>query len=74
MENEDLVMTLETIVEKFGDEIAPYAVGLCQNLNVAFMKMIEDDVGPPFDPLAAAWQRAAWCCLAALPGPYPALR
>lgn len=26
VENEDLVFTLETMVEKFGDEIAPYAV------------------------------------------------
>jgi hypothetical protein len=44
VENEDLVMTLEVIVEKFGDEIAPYAVGLCQNLNVAFWKLTEDEV------------------------------
>lgn len=28
VENEDLVFTLETMVEKFGDEIAPYAVSL----------------------------------------------
>jgi hypothetical protein len=26
VENEDLVFTLETMVDKFGDEIAPYAV------------------------------------------------
>jgi hypothetical protein len=26
VENEDLVFTLEVMVEKFGDEIAPYAV------------------------------------------------
>lgn len=32
VENEDLVFTLETIVDKFGEEIAPYALGLCQNL------------------------------------------
>lgn len=30
VENEDLVFTLETIVEKFGEEIAPFALGLCQ--------------------------------------------
>jgi hypothetical protein len=47
LENEDLVMTLETIVEKFGDEIAPYAVGLCQNLTAAFMKMTDAEVPPP---------------------------
>lgn len=28
VENEDLVFTLETMVEKFGDEIAPYAVSV----------------------------------------------
>ena len=32
IENEDLVFTLETIVDKFGEEMAPYAFGLCQNL------------------------------------------
>ena len=32
IENEDLVFTLETIVDKFGEEMAPYALGLCQNL------------------------------------------
>ncbi|MCI03537.1 putative importin-7 [Trifolium medium] len=28
VENEDLVFTLETIVDKFGEEMAPYALGL----------------------------------------------
>ncbi|KAJ6383741.1 hypothetical protein OIU78_027100 [Salix suchowensis] len=32
VENEDLVFTLETIVDKFGEEMAPYALGLCSNL------------------------------------------
>lgn len=32
IENEDLVFTLETIVDKFGEEMAPFAFGLCQNL------------------------------------------
>lgn len=32
VENEDLVFTLETIVDKFGEEMSPYALGLCQNL------------------------------------------
>lgn len=32
VENEDLVFTLETIVDKFGEEMAPFALGLCQNL------------------------------------------
>jgi hypothetical protein len=38
VENEELVFTLETIVDKFGEEIAPYALGLCQNLAAAFWK------------------------------------
>ncbi|KAI7748981.1 hypothetical protein M8C21_033898 [Ambrosia artemisiifolia] len=38
VENEDLVFTLETIVDKFGEEMAPYAVGLCQNLAATFWK------------------------------------
>ena len=36
VENEDLVFTLETIVDKFGEEMAPYAFGLCQNLVMLF--------------------------------------
>ena len=36
VEADDLVVTLEGIVEKFGEEIAPYAVGLCQHLTDAF--------------------------------------
>ncbi|KAK3257312.1 hypothetical protein CYMTET_33436, partial [Cymbomonas tetramitiformis] len=43
VENEDLVFTLETIVEKFGEEIAPYAIGLTQNLVAAFWKCISED-------------------------------
>ncbi|CAL5391847.1 unnamed protein product [Camellia sinensis] len=38
VENEDLVFTLETVVNKFGEEMAPYALGLCQNLAAAFWK------------------------------------
>ena len=32
VENEDLVFILETVVDKFGEEMAPYALGFCQNL------------------------------------------
>ena len=42
VENEDLVFTLETIVDKFGEEMAPFALGLCQNLvihvSIIFLK------------------------------------
>ncbi|KAJ6680393.1 IMPORTIN-7-LIKE PROTEIN-RELATED [Salix purpurea] len=49
VENEDLVFTLETIVDKFGEEMAPYALGLCQNLAAAFWRCMNtaeaDDPG-----------------------------
>eukprot|EP00268_Persea_americana_P005790 TRINITY_DN11982_c0_g1_i2.p1 TRINITY_DN11982_c0_g1~~TRINITY_DN11982_c0_g1_i2.p1 ORF type:complete len:839 (-),score=153.67 TRINITY_DN11982_c0_g1_i2:1377-3893(-) len=41
VENEDLVFTLETIVDKFGEEMAPFALGLCQNLAAAFWKCMD---------------------------------
>ncbi|CAL0316301.1 unnamed protein product [Lupinus luteus] len=52
VENEDLVFTLETIVDKFGEEMAPYALGLCQNLASAFCRCMntaeaEADVDDP---------------------------
>ena len=39
VENEDLVATLETVVERFGEDMAPYAVGLTQHLAAAFWRM-----------------------------------
>ncbi|KAJ4907459.1 Importin beta-like SAD2 [Raphanus sativus] len=39
VENEDLVFTLETIVDKFGEEMALYAFGLCQKLAAAFWSL-----------------------------------
>lgn len=57
MESEDLVFTLETIVEKFGEEIAPYAVGLTQNLTAAFWKFMaaeeDEDADEDMGALAA---------------------
>ncbi|KAG9141479.1 hypothetical protein Leryth_001925 [Lithospermum erythrorhizon] len=57
VENEDLVFTLETIVDKFGEEMAPYALGLCQNLAAAFWKCMntveEDEEGDDSGALAA---------------------
>ncbi|KAM7484745.1 hypothetical protein LguiA_000754 [Lonicera macranthoides] len=52
VENEDLVFTLETIVDKFGEEMAPYALGLCQNLADAFWRCMntaeaEDEADDP---------------------------
>lgn len=42
VENEDLVATLETLVERFGEDMAPYAVGLTQHLAAAFWRMQVD--------------------------------
>lgn len=57
VENEDLVFTLETIVDKFGEEMAPYALGLCQNLAAAFWKCMHtaeaDEEGDDPGALAA---------------------
>ncbi|GJP29120.1 hypothetical protein CLOM_g11308 [Closterium sp. NIES-68] len=40
VENEDLVFTLEVIVDKFGEEMSPFAVGLIHNLAAAFWKCV----------------------------------
>ena len=40
VESEDLVFTLEEVVEKFGDEMAPYAEGLIGNLVAAFWRLL----------------------------------
>ncbi|PKA61740.1 Exportin-2 [Apostasia shenzhenica] len=57
VENEDLVSTLETIVDKFGEEMAPYALGLCQNLSAAFWRCLNvteaDEEGDDSGALAA---------------------
>ncbi|KAL9269091.1 Importin beta-like SAD2-like protein [Drosera capensis] len=58
IENEDLVFTLETIVDKFGEEMAPYALGLCQNLASAFWRCMstaeaDEDGDDPSGALAA---------------------
>ncbi|KAH7428022.1 hypothetical protein KP509_10G071600 [Ceratopteris richardii] len=64
VENEDLVFTLETIVDKFGEEMAPYALGLCQNLASAFWKCMRSSEGEDDDDDSAAL--AAVACLRAI--------
>lgn len=64
VENEDLVFTLETIVDKFGEEMAPYAFGLCQNLAAAFWKCIRSSEGDEEEDDSAAL--AAVACLRAI--------
>ncbi|XVE84540.1 hypothetical protein DITRI_Ditri17bG0021400 [Diplodiscus trichospermus] len=57
VENEDLVFTLETIVDKFGEEMSPYALGLCQNLAATFWRCMNtseaDDEADDLGALAA---------------------
>ncbi|KAI9119500.1 hypothetical protein K1719_009376 [Acacia pycnantha] len=63
VENEDLVFTLETIVDKFGEEMAPYALGLCQNLAAAFWRCMNTSEADEADDAGAL---AAVGCLRAI--------
>ncbi|XP_013636999.1 PREDICTED: importin beta-like SAD2 [Brassica oleracea var. oleracea] len=64
VENEDLVFTLETIVDKFGEEMAPFAFGLCQNLAAAFWRCLNtSEAGDDSDDMGAL---AAVGCLRAI--------
>lgn len=46
VDNEDLVLTLEAMVEKFEDEMAPFALGLTHHLAAAFWRALEAEVRP----------------------------
>eukprot|EP00891_Asterochloris_glomerata_P009638 jgi/Astpho2/9638/fgenesh1_pm.00146_%23_24_t len=63
IESEDLLFTLETVVEKFGEEIAPYAVGLCQHLAAAFWRIQGSGAEDEDDDFGAL---AAFGCLRAI--------
>ncbi|KAI8465003.1 MAG: armadillo-type protein [Monoraphidium minutum] len=57
IDNEDLVFTLEGVVEKFGADIAPYAASLAANLAAAFWQYTaaaEDDDEDDADTAAMA--------------------
>jgi hypothetical protein len=63
IDNEDLVFTLEGIVEKFGSDIAPYAASLAQNLAAAFWKYVEvqeDEGEEDADTGAPGAPRGCW--------------
>eukprot|EP00210_Caulerpa_lentillifera_P002538 g2435.t1 len=53
IENEDIVDTLETIVEKLGEDIAPFAEDLGRNLAAAFNKCMGDEDDDDFESLCA---------------------
>ncbi|DBB04276.1 hypothetical protein WJX77_005934 [Trebouxia sp. C0004] len=63
VENEDLIFTLETLVERFDEEMAPYAVGLTQHLAAAFWRMQGSDEAEDDEDIGAL---AAFGCLRAL--------
>ena len=44
-----MVFALETIVENFGSEMAPFAVGLCQHLSQAFWRLQASQALPTHD-------------------------
>lgn len=60
VENEDLVFTLETIVDKFGEEMAPYALGLCQNLVTVSVLFLSSTYS--FFSLSFFFLYSAICC------------
>jgi hypothetical protein len=62
IDNEDLVFTLEGIVEKFGSDIAPYAANLAGNLAAAFWKYVksQEEDGEEDDADTGERGRAGW--------------
>ncbi|KAI3802375.1 hypothetical protein L1987_30507 [Smallanthus sonchifolius] len=60
VENEDLVFTLETTVDKFGEEMEPYALGLCQSLLVflSFINQCDEEADDPGALAASGCLRA----------------
>ena len=42
---EDLVLALKKIVEIYGDDIAPFAVSLCQKLSEAHLRLMQQNKG-----------------------------
>ncbi|KAL4855989.1 Importin beta-like SAD2 [Chlorella vulgaris] len=45
LDNEDLTFSLETVIEKFADDMAPYAAGLMQQLVLQFWRIVSDGEG-----------------------------
>mmetsp|Transcript_35700 Transcript_35700/g.79404 ORF Transcript_35700/g.79404 Transcript_35700/m.79404 type:complete len:941 (+) Transcript_35700:266-3088(+) len=64
VDNEDLVVTLEVIVERFGEDIAPYALQMVQQLSAAFWKYVTPhEEGEEDDEMASI---AAYTCLSTI--------
>jgi len=63
VEHEDLVVTLETIVEVLGDDIAPYAVDLARQLTGALVKIMG---AADADDEESAGVLAAYGCMKAM--------
>lgn len=45
IDNEDLTFSLETVIERFSDDMAPYATGLCQQLAQQFWRIVSSGEG-----------------------------
>ncbi|KFM27576.1 Importin-7, partial [Auxenochlorella protothecoides] len=43
IDNEDLTFSLETVVERFSDEMAPYALGLTTHLTQQFWRIVSEE-------------------------------
>jgi hypothetical protein len=37
---DELIYALKEIVDKYGDEVAPYAVSLCKKLSEAYLRLL----------------------------------
>ena len=37
---DDLIYALKEIVDKYGEEVAPYSVSLCQKLSEAYLRVL----------------------------------
>ena len=79
---EDLVGALRKIVDVFGDDIAPYAVSLCQKLSEAFVRLIksqghyddtDNEAGLTADGLITAIRRVLNSISGKFPELYPQL-
>lgn len=49
VDNEDLTFSLETVVERFSSDMAPYAVGLCSHLTQQFWRIVASEGGDDDD-------------------------
>ena len=66
-EIDDLVSTLETLVECFGEDIAPYALDLVRQLTQAFWRLQQVAQTCNLCPVPCAWYACSCCWAGAAP-------